>query len=75
MPINEGAGSGKGCQALADFLRHLARAGSTGEFQPQASLSGRIAPADLDQQLSQALGSKSLKILGVQSLLGSHVVS
>ena len=68
VPIDEGAGSSNGGQALADLLRHVGRAGSAGQFQPQAALGCRIAPADLDQQLSEALGSKRLEVLRVQSL-------
>ncbi len=68
VPIDEGAGAGNGGQALADRLCHVGRTGGTDQFQPQAALGCCIAPADLNQQFCQALGSKRFEVLRVQSL-------
>ena len=66
MGVRDPESEGNGGQALTDLLRHIGRAGGSGQFQSQAALGCRIAPADLDQQLSQALGPKRLEVLRVQ---------
>ena len=73
-PADPGTRFGQGHQPLADLCRSLFRTLPARQCQPQPSLGGGIAAADLDQQLGQGGGPQRLQVLGVEGGSGGHLL-
>lgn len=60
---------------MADGPRSRSNKAGRDTSRPQLALGRRIAGADLDQQLRQALGAQRFKVLRVEGGLGSHRIA
>ncbi len=72
LPVQPRRGPGDASQPLGDRARRLGRAATPGQRQPQATLRGGVAAADLDQQRRELRCAKRFEVRGVERLAGCH---
>jgi hypothetical protein len=72
LPIDEGPGARNRGDPLADRPSGFGWTLRASEGETQAPLCGRVAVADFDQELGEALGAERFEVLGVERVFLRH---
>ena len=72
LPIDEGPGARNRGDPLANGPRGFGWTLRASEGEAQAPLCGRVAVADLDQELGEPLGAERFEVLGVERAFRRH---